>query len=161
MNTNLTSRSLFLVFLMTMLILSEPFVTLAQGDSAEVQARHDAKNDVNEFAWVAGAFIGVASFWGTIELLNESSIDNTTDTSLRVLAMIVTFLIPGYAIFDSPTPPIERLVGKSPEYVNAYVDTYAKEAKRLRIVSSTAGCAVGCLGLIVYLLATEPLVTLQ
>ena len=158
MKSSLTSRQPFLVLLVIMLILSMPYAASARQIFAELQAKQDAKNDVKEFAWFTASCMGVASFWGAISLLNEiSSVDNTTDTPLRVLAVIVPFLTPGYAIFDSPTPPIERLVGKSPEYMNAYVDAYVKEAKRRRVESSTAGCAVGWLGLSIFLFATEPL----
>ena len=69
MKTNLTFRSLFLVFLMAVLIFTAPFTTLAQQNSVEVQAKmaaeRDAKTDVNGALWF---IIGVgASSSGTNE----------------------------------------------------------------------------------------------
>ena len=45
-----------------------------------------------------------------------------------------------YAYLDKPTVPADRLVGKSPEYVAFYTDTYLQEAKKQRSQSALIGC---------------------
>ena len=42
-----------------------------------------------------------------------------------------------------PTPPAERLVGKSPEYVASYTQTYQQKVQRQYLVASTVGCLAG------------------
>ena len=46
-------------------------------------------------------------------------------------------------------PPSERFIGKSPEYVKAYMAVYTSKARSNRIKSAAAGTATGCLGFIV------------
>ena len=160
MKTNLTSRSSLLALLMVVLLLSSPLATLAQQIPAEVsplatlfqqipaeaQAKRDAKNDVNKFAWFTAGLIGCASTWAIIELFNSGYIgypESALDISLMYLIVAVpTFSPIVYARFASSAPPPERLLGKSSEYVNAYVDSYAKEVKRQRVILSLTGMAV-------------------
>jgi len=114
----------------------------------EIQAKQDAKNDVNKFAWFTASLIGCASSRATIGLYSGGYIggpDNSLCLSLSLLTMAVPFLPIVSALSASSAPPTERLLGKSPEYVNAYVDSYAKEVKRQRVKFSLAGCGVSLL----------------
>ena len=117
----------------------------------EVQAKQDAKSDVNKFAWFTAGLIGCASAWTMIELIDRGDyIDSasTLDTSLRLLVLTVpTFFPIVYAKSASSAPPTERLLGKSPEYVNAYVDSYAKEIKDQRVILSLKGIGVSWLAI--------------
>ena len=155
MKPNLTSQSSLLVLFMMVLLLSSPLATLAQQVSAEVQAKQDAKSDVNKVAWFTAGFIGCASGWTMLALIDSGDyIDSATlDQSLRCLVVMVPFLPMVSAIFVSSTPPTERLLGKSPEYVNVYVDSYAKEVKRQRIILSVGGCGVSFISVPIILLA--------
>ena len=156
MKPNLTSQSSLLVLFMMVLLLSSPLATLAQQNSAEIQAKQDAKSDVNKFAWFAGGFIGCASGWTMLALIDSGDyIDSATlDQSLRCLVVMVPFLPMVYAISASPAPPTERLLGKSPEYVNVYVNSYKKEVKRQRVLLSVAGCGISFISTPIILLAT-------
>ena len=55
----------------------------------------------------------------------------------------------GAARIYEVTPPAARLIGKSANYVDAYMDTYTKKVKRKRLVYVVTGCGlssiVGCL----------------
>lgn len=147
-----------LVLLMVILLLGSPLAILAQHNSAEIQAKQDAKSDVNKFAWFVGGFIGCASVWTMIALMDRGGyIDSasTLDQSLRCLTVTIPPFLPMVsAIFVSSTPPTERLLGKSPEYVNVYVDSYRKEVKRQRVILSVAGCGVSFVSTPIILLAT-------
>ena len=157
MKPKLTFRSLFLVLLMVLLTFSHSFVILAQQMPAEVQAKQDAKSDVNKFAWFTAGFIGCASAWTIIALADRRGYivsEGTLDQSLRCLTVTVPFLPIVYAISASSAPPTERLLGKSPEYLNVYVDSYAKEVKRQRTILSAAGCGISFVSTPIILLAT-------
>jgi len=49
----------------------------------------------------------------------------------------------GYLV--SPTPPISRLVGRSPEYVMVYSDSYARSARSVQGRMAIIGCAASTL----------------
>ena len=46
-------------------------------------------------------------------------------------------------MIDAPTPPADRLLGKSPEWVNAYTEAYQKSMRGLSVKSSAMGCLFG------------------
>ena len=151
MKTILTSQSLLLALLMVVLLLSSPLATLAQQVSAEIQAKQDAKSDVNKVAWFTAGFIGCASGWMVLVLSDE--IENPLRRPLVCLGMMVPLLPIVYATSTSSAPPTERLLGKPPEYVDVYVDSYTKEVKRQQVISSASGCAVGYVSTAIILLA--------
>lgn len=41
-----------------------------------------------------------------------------------------------------PSPKISRLIGKSPDYILIYSDTYRKTAKNIQVKKSTQGCLI-------------------
>lgn len=50
-----------------------------------------------------------------------------------------------------PSPPLSRLVGKSPEYISVYIDTYKEQRRSAASSAAIVGCALGaatagCLG---------------
>ena len=51
------------------------------------------------------------------------------------------------ALIHSPVPPADRLLGKSPVWVDAYTKAYKKHMRRYRAESSTVGCFAGTLSL--------------
>ena len=60
-------------------------------------------------------------------------------------------LIPSYSY--RPSPPLSRLVGKPPEYIAVYIDTYKEQRRSTAAGAVVAGCALGaatagCLALI-------------
>ncbi len=115
-----------LIFIMTFLLLSMPFITLAQNNTEQAEAvaaaEADAVADTNQTFWfIVGCF---GSLFGLL-----------------------------YANYDVPTAPASRLLGKSPEYVAHYSDAYVIAAKKLQTGQAVKGCvanavtqvACGCL----------------
>jgi hypothetical protein len=51
------------------------------------------------------------------------------------------------AYLIEPTPPASRLLGKSPEYIQAYTDCYTSAAKSIQTKKAITGCVVS--GLVV------------
>ncbi len=81
----------------------------------------DAKTDIDEsYGWLVGTFLA-ASACGCL------------DGSAVILSSQVM----------APSPPIQRLIGKSPEYVMVYTDTYQREMKSKRLLYSGMGCLGG------------------
>ena len=48
-----------------------------------------------------------------------------------------------HAFLGTPEVPFERLIGKSPDYVNTYTRVYQQSAKRRRLQSAAIGCGLG------------------
>ena len=46
----------------------------------------------------------------------------------------------GFLTYHAPQPPAARLVGKSPEYVDAYTQTYKQKVENLRMSAVVPGC---------------------
>ena len=49
----------------------------------------------------------------------------------------------GGAYIIEPSIPTARLIGKPPEYVSFYADTYKAEVKQKRVMASFGGCCIG------------------
>ena len=85
-------------------------------------ARDDARDDakIDGYLWLSGAFclgIGGGCVFG----------------SVGVVA----------AYFYEPSPPPTRLVGKPPEYVDAYVSMYKSERNKTALSGASLGCIAG------------------
>ena len=63
------------------------------------------------------------------------------------------------AILHTATPPADRLLGKSPDWINAYTKAYQKNMRRYRAASTLVGGCVGgaVLGATLYLLYPNPI----
>ena len=60
-------------------------------------------------------------------------------------------LVPAYSY--QPSPPLSRLVGKPPEYISVYVDTYKEQRRSTAASAAIVGCTLGaatagCLALV-------------
>ncbi len=120
------------VFFTAMLTLSVPFVTLAQQNSMEEQAiaeaEADANKDVNKPLWFAtGSLLSGLTF---------VPLPGVYSCLLPPVGLAGTY-------FYQPNPPAGRFIGKSPEYVAVYSETYKKEKSKLQALWATAGCASG------------------
>ena len=113
-------RSTFhvLVLLMAVLTFSMPFVTFAQQASvADEQAKAVADGERDAEARVnKGLWFGVGCL--------------TT-----AIGTILAYSLP-------PTPPPERLIGKSPEYISFYTEAYKAKAKSIQGRSALIGCGI-------------------
>ena len=122
-----------LVILMAGLTFSMPFVTLAQHNLVETQAiidaaTRDANKDVNKPLWFGtGCLISGLLFlplpgWYSC-LLPPAGLTGT--------------------YFYRPAPPLGRLLGKSPEYVDTYTSTYKSKSGNIQARWASAGCITG------------------
>lgn len=114
----------FLVVLMVALSVEMPLWCFAQQDSvalkAKADAEYDAEDDVNTALWLsAGGVLGIA---GT--------------------CLLGTVAIGGAYVYQ-PVPPADRLLGKSVEYVNFYMDAYKARMRRLQLIAATKGALGG------------------
>lgn len=110
--------------LMVALSVGMPMRCFAQQNSvalkAKADAEYDAEDDVNTAMWLsAGGVLGIA---GTC-LLGAVAV--------------------GGAYVYQPVPPADRLLGKSAEYVNFYMDAYKARMRRLQLVAATKGALGG------------------
>ena len=97
-------------------------------EQALAEAEADANKDVNKPLWFAtGSLISGLVF--------------------VPLPGVYSCLLPPVGVagtyFYQPNPPPGRFIGKSPEYVEVYSETYKKERSKLQALWSTAGCASG------------------
>ena len=142
-----------LVFVGTLLVFSVPLMTEAQ--IAEIQAKRDAEKDakvLNELKWFgAGCLGGVSPFIvmdaavlaELTDAYDLSGLLNKHETCFLIL-FGASFIAPtGYAILHSPSPPIDRFLGKSSDYIDAYTTAYKRRVKGARILSSIIGCGSG------------------
>ena len=112
------------VVLMLGLSLNVPMRCLAQQNTvvlnAKSDAEFDAEDNVNTTLWLAaGGILGVAG-----------------NLPLGVVAI-------GGAYVYQPVPPVERLLGKSAEYVSIYTDAYKARARRLQLGAAAKGALGG------------------
>lgn len=120
-----------------MLTFGLPFISTAQ---TELEVLHQiataAENDANSDTdadgclWFCGGF-SLALGGGCL---------------LGSLGLISSYLY-------RPSPPLTRLVGKPPEYIGVYIDTYKEEKRKVASGAAVAGCTLGaatagCLALI-------------
>ena len=163
-----------LVILMVVLTFSAPFVTLAQQNTtqpevpkdttqdvnaiklaAKVDAEQDASNDHNKYLSIGmGACVPILSLAtglvGAIAFAGESNggwfgYGFGINPYAFLGGAALTGLASYWAIYSlNSEPPALRLIGKTPEYVEAYTDAYKKKMRSLRMMWSAVGTG-GCL----------------
>ncbi|MYK16654.1 hypothetical protein F4055_00590 [Candidatus Poribacteria bacterium] len=118
-----------LVFFMAVLTFSMPFVTFAQQNSIVVEAMGDAETDANKD-------VNKPLWFGTGCLISG----------------LVFLPLPGWyscllppaglagTYFYQPNPPAGRFIGKSAEYVDAYISTYKSKRGSVQAQWASAGC---------------------
>ena len=118
------------------------------------EARLAGENDANGFNWKWFGMSYLISntsplvFMSAIQMIEEFNLDagtlRTIDPRYCLAAYGIYALAPTVvAMTHSPAPPAERLLGKSPEWVNAYTKAYQKSVKRHRTDATITGCFVG------------------
>ena len=164
-------------FLIIVLTLFAPVLTFAQDSvavegvnamrlqAAESDAKKDADNDMKRsvpfFTGMGSAFAGVMCLGLTERTLRTLPTD---PRGVGCCALAAAGTLPfAFALImhrnNPPPPPIERLIGKHPEYVKTYIDAYGKKMKSKHERTVFAGAAVGCgiIGIWTYIFAV-PLV---
>ena len=145
------------VLMTTLLLFSMMPVSLAQQQTAKAQAEADASADMSKAKWfllggvgsTAGCLLGcvVGSSLGKTIFSNESSNSQMNCTLAGSLLLGVCAVPIGVQIYPhNVTPPSERLLGKSPEYIEAYTQAYKSRAGLLRKIFVTAGSITSNLG---------------
>ena len=127
---------------------------------AKVAAERDASNDINKLSWF-GAGVGTLAagcLGGIVGMLVGNSIaprDSSEPSGLMPFDDIsggavvvgsvgcaVGLSLPIWAIYKyQPPPPPERLIGKSPEYIEFYTEAYKAETRSIRIKWAAVGAA--------------------
>ena len=109
-----------LVLFMVVLLFSTPMIALAQQNSELADAVAAAERDAKaNVNQTAWGVVGFLCFWPTV---------------------IVAFTM-------QPPPPASRFVGKSPEYIRIYTQTYKAKVRNLQTGPATLGCLAGSLAL--------------
>ena len=152
------NKGFFLLLLLTLVV---PLLTLAQEPLAvedinalRLRAESDAKKDAGKVMTVltpfvmgmGSAFAGVMSGLMTGCIANEMYPDMPEAVGCAVVAVggspFFLALVKHYNTL--PHPPIERLIGKHPEYVKAYVNAYSKKMRARQLIAASAGTVAGC-----------------
>ncbi len=114
-------------------VCSAPFIAHAQQHSvmtdAKTAAEHDAEADVNKLLW-----FGAGTLLSSIALFDSGCLVSTAGL--------------GGSYLYQPSPPSDRFLGKSPEYVAIYTTAYKSRVGSLQLRWAAAGCAGG--GLIIF-----------
>ena len=142
----------------TLLFFSTMPVSLAQQNAVEAQAEADASVDMSDRSkakWfllgglgsTAGCLLGCVggSLLGAPTYSNSDTQANFACAGAVLLGVCAVPI----AVFRYPhnvTPPPERLLGKSPEYIETYTQAYKSRTVLLRKIFVTAGSITSNLG---------------
>ena len=157
----------------TLLIFSTMPVSLAQQDAVQAQAKADAKVDMagmSEAMWsllgglgsTAGCLLGCAGgcllgarldpYGGSDILLIPFPSQAGCAAGLAILLGGLAMPLGVHMYPHNAIPPPERLLGKSPEYIEAYTQIYKSEIASLRKTLVTKGSIAGNVGFVLAML---------
>ena len=156
MKMNSIFRLQFLALFMAMLIFSTPFTTLARQKSVEVQAKmaaeQDAKADVNGLLWTGTGCLSACLGIGVGTAVGVSIIESGTwleNVERGILGGVCTgglvcglFSLVAISYRSDPSP--QRLLGKSPEYVDFYAAAYKTKIQQRRAKFAAVGALTSC-----------------
>ncbi|MCE2416244.1 hypothetical protein J4G07_19845 [Candidatus Poribacteria bacterium] len=152
------NKGCFFIILLTLVV---PLLTFAQEplggenvNALRLKAGSDAKKDAGKVMTVLTPFgMGMGSvFAGGMSGLMTGCITDDFYSNMPE-AVGCTLIAVGASPFflallkhynTPPHPPIERLIGKHPEYVKAYLNTYSKKMRSRQLIAASAGAAAGC-----------------
>ena len=157
-------------FLIILLTLVAPLFTFAQEPlrvedvkalrlkMAESNAKKDADKDMGKrVPFITG--MGSAFASGTCLAMTFRALP-FGGPAVGCTALVAAGVSPFFLTFNHydtpPHPPIERLIGKHPEYVRADVDAYKKKMRSGQLIAVSAGAATGCGILTVWAYAFGP-----
>ena len=149
-----------ILFMVTLLLFSATPIGFAQQNSVQAQAAADASADISDMSKVKWFLLGgigstIGCFLGCAAgcLLGETIFSNASRNSQMNCALAGSVLLGVCAVPigvqmypHNATPPPERLLGKSPEYVQAYTQVYKSRTVFLRKIFVTAGSIASNLG---------------
>ena len=144
-------------FLILLLTLIAPLLTFAQAplrgedvNAQRLKAESDAKKDADKDMRKPAPFItGMGSVFasGTCLVLTFRalpSIESEVGCTALTIAGCLPIVLALERYDTAPHPPIERLIGKHPQYVKAYVDAYREKMRFRQLIGVSAGAAAGC-----------------
>ncbi|MDE0688040.1 MAG: hypothetical protein OXI61_07740 [Candidatus Poribacteria bacterium] len=152
------NKGCFLIFLLTVVA---PLLTFAQEPLGEedvnalrLKAESDAKKDAGKVMTVLTPFVmGMGSaFAGAMSGVMTGCITDEIYPNLPEAVGCAVVAVGASPFFlalvkhynTSPYPPIEKLIGKHPEYVKAYVNAYSKKMRSRQLIAASAGAVGGC-----------------
>lgn len=129
------------IVLLIIMLLGFSMFSLA--DNARLDARRDAEQDVNDTVWALTGF--------SVPLLigGYYMVGGTTGGTITY-SVFAPGVVAGASQYYPISPRSDRFLGKSPDYVSAYVDAYESEVKLLRRKSLLWGFGAG-IGLFIVL----------
>ena len=144
-------------FLILLLTLIAPLLTFAQeplrGEDVKalrLKAESDAKKDADKDIRKPAPFItGMGSVFASGACLALTfralpSIGSEVGGTGLTIAGCLPIVLALERYDTAPHPPIERLIGKHPQYVKAYVDAYTEKMRFRQLIGVSAGAAAGC-----------------
>ena len=148
-------RRCFLILLLTLMV---PLLTFAQeplrGEDVNAlrlkAAESDAKKDADKDMGKPAPFItGMGSVFASGTCLAMTfralpSIGSDVGGTALTIAGCLPIILALERYDTAPHPPIERLIGKHPQYVRAYVDAYREKMRFRQLIAVSAGAAAGC-----------------
>ena len=148
-------RRFFLILLLTLMV---PLLTFAQeplrGEDVNAlrlkAAESDAKKDADKDMRKPAPFItGMGSVFASGTCLAMTfravpSIGSDVGGTALTIAGCLPIILALERYDTAPHPPIERLIGKHPQYVRAYVDAYREKMRSRQLIAASAGAAAGC-----------------
>ena len=152
------NKGFFLILLLTVVA---PLLTLAQEplggediNGLRLRAESDAKGDAGKVMTVltpfvmgmGSAFAGAMSGVMTGCITNEFYPNAPEAVGCALVAVGASpFFVALVKHYNTPPyPPIERLIGKHPEYVKAYVKAYSRKMRSRQLIAASTGAAAGC-----------------
>lgn len=140
-----------------LLFLGTISIGIAEEDTGQAQAIADATRDAQNYNAIYWTTSGALSIPASVLLVG--TVLGGADVIWLPGVCVCWGTLPTAALLSSHfvevSPPTEHFIGKSPEYVSAYVKTYTTRVKRKRQAHVIAGSAAGCLvtaGFFVWLL---------
>ena len=148
-------RRCFLILLLTLMV---PLLTFAQellrGEDVNAlrlkAAESDAKKDADKDMRKPAPFItGMGSVFASgtclaLTLRAVPSVGSDVEGTALTIAGCLPIILALERYDTAPHPPIERLIGKHPQYVRAYVDAYREKMRFRQLIAVSAGAAAGC-----------------
>ena len=124
-------RSKFHIFVLftTVLFISTPFLSIAAQTTKEIENKATPETDYAKLIKTAKADA-------------KSDLDDTQRAIWFLAGVGCGVFTVGIAALMNPSPPIHRLLGKSPEYVAIYADTYTKQMRTSRLTLASGGCLI-------------------
>ena len=113
--------------------------------TAESDAKKDADKDMRPAPFITGMGSVFAS--GTCLAMTFRalpSVGSDVGGTALTIAGCLPIILALERYDTAPHPPIERLIGKHPQYVRAYVDAYREKMRFRQLIAVSAGAAAGC-----------------